>query len=191
MKPGGRWLRFRATQESAVEEVAFSWRARFSLVPLVWLDVVDSFEAGTGALAARLWGAVRVMRGEGPEIDRGEAMRYLAELPWVPHAFWANDALAWRVAGDDAVDVRTGVGGAEVAVRLHFDVAGDVVASSARRPRETGGETRETPWGGRFGEYAVVGGVRLPTRAEVSWELPEGRFTYFRGVVTGLEALFS
>ena len=28
---------------------------------------------------------------------------------------------------------------------------------------------------------------RLPTRAEVSWELPDGPFTYFRAQVTGLE----
>jgi hypothetical protein len=33
----------------------------------------------------------------------------------------------------------------------------------------------------------VIGGVRIPTRAEVRWELPDGAFTYWRGTVTSLE----
>jgi hypothetical protein len=65
MKWGGRAMPFQATQEYDVAEVAFSWRARFRLVPLFWLDVVDSFEAGEGALNARLWGLLRVMHSEG------------------------------------------------------------------------------------------------------------------------------
>lgn len=33
----------------------------------------------------------------------------------------------------------------------------------------------------------MLGGVRVPTTAEVGWDLPEGRFVYFRGRLTGLE----
>lgn len=32
-----------------------------------------------------------------------------------------------------------------------------------------------------------AGGLRVPTTAEVAWELPEGPFTYFRGRVTALQ----
>jgi hypothetical protein len=38
-----------------------------------------------------------------------------------------------------------------------------------------------TPWGGEFGEYQALGGMRLPTRAKVYWELDEGRFVYAIG----------
>ena len=70
-----------------------------------------------------------------------------------------------------------------------FDAAGDVVGSSATRPWGAGRELVDTEWRGRFGDYGVLGGVCIPTSAEVWWELPEGRFTYFRGAVTGLGAL--
>jgi hypothetical protein len=43
LKPGGRSMPFTAVEEFAVEEVAFSWRARFPIVPLVWLRVVDRY----------------------------------------------------------------------------------------------------------------------------------------------------
>ncbi len=186
LKPRGRWLRFRAVEELAVAEVAFTWRARFPLVPLLWLDVVDAYERGTGELAGRLWGRVRLMHDAGPALDEGEALRYLAELPWAPHAMAANPALEWRQVGPQAVEVRTRVGAAALTARLHFDAAGDIVASSAVRPRPVGRHTAATRWGGRFAGYATLGGVRIPTRAEVGWQLSEGPFTYFRGHVVDL-----
>ena len=44
----------------------------------------------------------------------------------------------------------------------------------------------DTPWVGRFGDYIELGGIRVPGSAEVSWELPEGPFTYWRGEVASL-----
>jgi len=44
-----------------------------------------------------------------------------------------------------------------------------------------------TPCGGVYGDYAAVAGIRIPTRAEVSWELADGPFIYWRGRITSLE----
>lgn len=85
-KPGGRWLSFTASQEYDVRRVDFTWRARFRVVPMVWLSVVDRYEDGVGALEARLWGAARVVSVGGAEVAKGEALRYLAELFWTPFA---------------------------------------------------------------------------------------------------------
>jgi hypothetical protein len=46
-----------------------------------------------------------------------------------------------------------------------------------------------TQWRGAFSAYELLGGVRVPTRAEVAWELAEGPFVYFRCRVTGVELL--
>ena len=34
---------------------------------------------------------------------------------------------------------------------------------------------------------AVLGGVRIPTRAEVHWTLPDGPFTHFQATITAVE----
>jgi hypothetical protein len=188
LRPGGRELRFTAVEEFAVAEVAFSWRARFSLLPLVSLRVVDGYAAGEGHLAARLFGLLPVMRARGREISEGEAYRYLAELPWVPHAMLANRRLEWRDVDAHAVEVATRVGSARPAVRLELDTAGDVVGAWCdARPYRVGRTSTPRPWAGTFGDHAVVGGVRIPRRAEVRWELADGPFTYWRGAVTALE----
>jgi hypothetical protein len=38
-------------------------------------------------------------------------------------------------------------------------------------------------------DYKQLGGRRLPTRAEVYWDLPEGRLVYWEAAVTSAEAL--
>lgn len=185
-RPGGRALGFTAVEELAVGEVAFSWRARFPIAPLLALRVHDWYRAGEGALEVRLLG-LPVMRSHGVEVVKGEAMRYLAELPWVPQAFVGNAQLEWRELDDATVEVGTLVTSSRVAVRLHFDAAGDIIAASAdARPRAVGKRAVDTPFRGEFADYEVLSGVRVPTSAEISWDPPEGRFTYFRGRLTAL-----
>ena len=185
LKPG-RWLRFTARQCIAVDRVEFAWRARFLIAPLVALRVDDWYHAGDGALEVRLFG-LPLKRMRGVEVARGEAMRYLAELPWVPQAMVANRELEWREVDHATVEVATDVAGARLAVLLHFDANGDIVASSAEaRPRAVGKDVVETSFRGDVAAYREFDGVRVPTVAEVRWELREGPFVYFRGRVTAV-----
>ena len=94
-----------------------------------------------------------------------------------------------EMLGERSVEVSTRVGTSPAAVSLHFDAAGDVVRVSADgRPRLENGDVVERAWSGDFSDYGEVGGLRIPTRAEVAWELPEGRFVCFRGTITGVES---
>lgn len=187
LKPG-RWSSFRAEQEMAATRVEFVWRADFRLAPLVPLRVNDWYRDGSGGLDGKLWRRLPIMRVRGEEVARGEAMRYLAELPWMPQAMIDNTELEWRAVDNKTVEVATHVGAAQAAVTLHFDDAGDIVAASASaRPRLVGKETVETPFRGEFADYREFGGARMPTRAEVSWLLADGPFIYFRAEVTDVE----
>ena len=186
-KPGARPMRFTAVEEFAVDTLAFTWRARFPLVPLVAMNVVDAYSDGKGHLVGRLFG-IPVMRRRGPETTVGEALRYLAELPWAPQAIAANRELQWRELPGGDVEVTPALGGEQWPVRFEFDAAGDIVrASSEARPRPLGRTFVAAPWGGTFGDYKVLGQTRIPTWAEVSWELPEGPFVYWRATITSLE----
>lgn len=186
-EPGGRALPFRATEEIRVAEIAFEWRARIRIAPLVSAAVVDRYADGSGSLSARMLGLIPMMGARGPDIDRGEAMRYLSELPWAPHAIDRNHELRWRQLGPHSLEVGTLVNGSPVAVRLDSNTDGDMVRALGDRPRQVGKEVIETPWISEFADYETVGEVRVPTRAEVSWLVDEGPFTYWRGKITGLE----
>jgi Family of unknown function (DUF6544) len=171
-------MRFTATEHFEVERVAFSWRARFP----VGLRVVDAYDRGRGLLELRVFG-VRVQRQQGPEIAVGEAMRYLAELPWVPHAIARNPELEWRELDERRVEVAAQVVGERAAITFEFDADGDIVRATALRNRQVDKTWEETRWGGEFGDYGFVDGIRMPAAAEVHWELDGERFVYWRGRV--------
>jgi hypothetical protein len=188
-KPGGRAMRFSAVQRFAVDRVAFSWRARFPLVGPIAIRVVDEYADGEGKLEVRALG-LPLKRQMGAEIVTGEALRYLAELPWVPHAMAENRELEWRQLDERHVEVAAHVGEERLAVEMEFDPAGDIVRSSSRmRPLEVEKRWVPTPWAGEFRDYKLLGGIRIPTATEVYWELDSGRFVYWRGSVTSAELL--
>ena len=71
---------------------------------------------------------------------------------------------------------------------VHLDEAGNIVrAWTDARPRKESGKFVPRPWGGVYSDLEVVAGIGIPTRAEVSWELPDGLFTWFRATITTLE----
>ena len=189
LKPAAGPHRFRATEHLAADRVAFSWQARFPIIPLLAVKVNDGYAGGEGRLAVRLLGRT-LQREQGDELSAGEAQRYLAELPWVPQALAANDQLRWKELDERRVEVATQSGDGTVSVVLEFDGGGDIVrASSEARPYRQGGAWVPMPWAGEFAGYEELGGMRLPTRAEVAWTLPEGRYVYWRVRVSAAAAL--
>jgi uncharacterized protein DUF6544 len=186
-RPGGRVTPFRATEDFSIDRVAFSWRARFPIVGPLAVTVVDEFADGKGRLCVSLFG-IPLKTMKGPEADVGEAMRYLSELAWAPQAMAANQELVWREVDERTVEVAS-VKGATAVVELEFDAAGDIVRATGTRPFAVGTTFVPTPWGGDFSDYANLNGIRIPTYGQAWWELPEGRFVYWRGHINALELI--
>jgi hypothetical protein len=159
-------------------------------LPLISLHVIDRYAAGEGTGEVRLLGLVRIAGEAGPHITEGSALRYLAELPWIPHAMLANRSLGWRELDAQTVEVATRVGSTSVSLRLYFDAEGNAVNTwtDARPHTEGDDEYVPRPWGEVYSNYERIGGISIPTRAEVSWELPGGLLTWFRCAVTSFEA---
>ena len=185
LKRGAKPRAFTATEEFAVDRVLFAWRARFPMLGPLSMLVIDSYDGTEGRLEVRLLG-LPLQRKGGPELAHGEALRYLAEIAWVPHAILANHQLTWRAVDVQTVEVATSVQDERIAVRLLFNEAGDIAQTIAERPRlEAGNAT--TTWIGEYADYQQFNGARLPTRGEVRWELPDGPFVYWRGMIISLD----
>lgn len=181
LSPGGEFMPFTAEQFIAARRTRFLWHARVRMAPFVTAVVDDAFEGGHGRLDAKVWGVLPVARGRGELIDRGEIQRYLAELPFCPFAFLHNPDLRYRSLG--AREVRVFIGEETCRVDLRFDGEGDL--------RETFSDTRARgkqvqPWRGRYHDYRNFGSLRVPARAEVSWEPAGDPFVYWRGELLSL-----
>ena len=187
-RPGAKAMRFEATEDFDVTRVSFAWQARFPLLGRLALTVVDELADGVGQLRVSLLG--RPLRTlSTPETTVGQAMRYLSELAWAPPAIAANGELEWRDLDASSVEVSCTVHGARVPVRWRFDGGGDLVGATGVRPYPVEKTFVPRPWGGDFDAYERLGGLRVPTSGEAWWQLPEGRFVYWRGRVTALELI--
>lgn len=176
-----------ADQWLATRRSDLVWVGRGSMIGLP-VSVVDSVVDGSGLLEARLVGALPVAKGLGADFDKGELQRYLSELPVHPDAILNNAQLRWRQIEDDVVEVsgtsRTG----PASVRLFFDASGKIVSLEATdRPMTVGNTTVPTLWRGQFSKYKQFGRYRIPSYGEVSWILPEGPFTYWKGEIVAYE----
>lgn len=176
-----------ATQLSGTRRPGFVWHAHGTMIGIIPVTVVDAYVKGAGLLEARIGGAIPVARSSGPDTDRGEAMRFLAELPFNPDAILNAAELHWQQNDASTVTVWMDTAGGPARVQLMFGAGGDIVAVKAPdRPRMVGDRVVPTSWIGRYGDYGPVGTYRLPRSGEVAWLLPNGEFVYWRGAMTHL-----
>lgn len=175
------WSPFHAEQQFSVEPPGFQWKARIRVAPFVSVSVTDAYEESRGFLRVS-WFGIPLSRASGPEMSAGELMRFLAELAWCPPAY-ANPKLTWSATGDRTLEVELREGETSARVALDVDDLGRIVACRARRLRLVGKRFEDADWHAEFGEYRQFGALRMPSRGEASWELPEGRFTYWRGEI--------
>ena len=154
------------------------------LAPLLYAHVLDCYVRGEGFLEVSLFGSLRVARAGGPQIAKGELMRYLAELAWAPHAMLHNPHLSWREIDAITVEVSAQSTNGPARVRLTSENGEIADIEADDRPRTVDGRTVPTRWCGHFFDYREIGGCRIPTGAVVSWILDGGPFECWRGRIT-------
>ncbi|MDJ0627789.1 MAG: hypothetical protein QNJ44_05980 [Rhodobacter sp.] len=183
LTPGQPWQSLRARQMIATGAAGFLWQASQFVGPVPKLHVVDGFADGAGALRVWLLGLIPVLRAESADIDRGEAMRYLAELPWAPDAILGNPDLSWQMVGEDWAEVSMDLADGPVAVRFRFDGSGDIVEvfAAGRPTSDAAGKRVLRDWQGYFRDYRMIGPRRIPAEAEIGYVEPGGMRPYFQG----------
>jgi hypothetical protein len=186
--PGKPFFSLSATQLSGTRNGGFVWEATATIAAVFPIRVVDAYVAGAGRLEVRIAGSIPIAYAAGPESDKGEMMRFLAELAWNPDAIINAGGLSWRQIDWRTVEVSIETAGGTATVRHLFDASGDIIAIEADdRPYLVNGKSVPMRWIGRFRDYTQFGSHRLPRHGDVAWDLPEGEFIYFRGTIVSFE----
>jgi hypothetical protein len=166
-----RWLPFTANHLAVPTAVGFVWNARVKMPLAAHVRVLDSYTGGKGSARVTLLSAFAVATESGaPELNSGALHRYLAEAVWFPTALLPQSGVVWSPMDDRSALATLAHRGTTVSLEFRFNEAGEV--SGVYSPGRFGkfhGEYAKAPWEGRFRDYRVRAGMRIPLYGEVGW----------------------
>lgn len=166
---GSPWMSFTAHQSILCADTAFAWKAKMG--PFGAVHVTDAFEGEVGRLSVKLFGVFTMVEpAVSAELNRGELMRYLAEIAWAPHIILQNEHLSWRVLAHNHLEVSASAGGVQAKIEWFLDSDGRIAAIMApRRPRAGKNGYFDMVWRGEFSDYHLHDGVWTPFSGRVGW----------------------
>lgn len=182
----GAWAPFRSVQHFTAREPGFVWDAEIRMAPLAGVLVRDQLVTGSAAMRAKVAGLVPVVDAAGtPGLAAGALHRWLGEAAWFPTALLPSPFLRWEAVDDSTARAVASSGGTTVS--LAFGFGPDSLPRFVETPdrmRDVDGVPVPTPWRARFWNWRWRDGVRVPLQGEVAWDLPSGRYAYWRGTIT-------
>ena len=180
--PADAWKPFTATQDFYPAAPGFVWNARVRMAPGVDAYVRDAFVNGEGSMVASALGMVTIVNAHATrELVAGALMRYLAEAPWLPTALLPSQGVRWTSLSPTVATATLTVGDVTVALNFHFDADGRITTCEGLRDNDD--LHAKFPWGGVYRHWIKKAGMTIPSEADVSWQLPTGTFSYWRGTV--------
>ncbi len=190
---GEQWRPFISTQRVITQRPGFDWEGRIAMMPGLTVRVHDAYIAGEGILHASLFGLVSLVNLRGtPDVAQGELMRFFAEAAWYPTALLPSQGVQWGAVDDTSAKATLKDGETTLTMLFRFNENGLIESVRAEaRGRTVAGAVIPTPWEGRWNNYELRYGMRIPIEGEVAWMLPEGPKPYWRGRITRLSYEFA
>ncbi|MGI6453564.1 MAG: DUF6544 family protein [Syntrophomonadaceae bacterium] len=180
------WMPFTAQQYFNVEKPGFIWYARINPAPLVHIAGRDKYYEGQGHMLIKIMSLANVANASGKEMNQGALVRYLAETIWYPAAA-LSEYIQWETIDENSARATMEYEGTKASGVFTFDLEGNVISFTAKRFREVKGQYTLDDWFVRAGDYKEFGGIRIPSRGIVKWQLPEGDFEWLQVEITNLE----
>jgi hypothetical protein len=177
---GQPWSPIQGEQYFSADPPGFVWWGRIRMAPGLRVEARDRAFLGEGSMLVMLAGTVTLADARGPDLDQGAQLRLLAEMAWYPTAYLDRRYVTWEPVDAERARATLRVGGREVSATFRFGPDGLPAGVAAERYRDVGGKGVLTPWGGEFGDWREVDGLRVPFRSEVSWVIDGAPFPYAR-----------
>jgi len=183
------WSPMEAEQYFSTRPRAFVWHASIAMMPGVAVNVCDTYIEGEGKTKGKLMSLFTLIDTQSAsELDEGALQRYLAEAVWFPTALLPSQGVSWNEIDEYHAEASVTDAGTTVSLEFEFNETGEIVSVYApRRYREVSGAYEATPWKGRFADYIDFQGYRIPSKAEVEWQLEEQLYPYWRATIGQVE----
>ena len=175
----GSWKGFIAEQWSSLTSPEFIWKVDVGSNSFVQFNGLDKLVDNQGSMKILAYGLFPVVNAAGENTDEASAIRYLAETVWYPEAV-QNLPLSWKVLSQNKVEATLSNQDLSVSGIFTFNEENLPVSFEAMRFNDQTGKAEK--WHVEIDpeSYFKVDGATIPSRAEISWKLEEGDFTWYQ-----------
>jgi hypothetical protein len=183
----GKWMKVKADQWFNASQPGFVWSADVTIAKGLYLTGRDSYINGKGHMLIKLLSVVPVANAHGYETDQGSMLRYLAEIAWFPYAALSS-YIKWVQQDAQSAIATISYGGISASALFRFNNEGDFVSLEAKRYYNARGSQTLEDWIVRVvpGAYQTFDGIHVPDKLNVTWNLKNDPFTWFRLQVTDI-----
>ncbi len=184
LKPEQQWMPMKARQILTPPK-GFVWRAEVG-DGLMRFSGGDHYADGSGRVRFWLWGAVPLVKLEGPDVSRAALGRLACETIWLPSSLLPQHGVKWEALDDESAQATMKIGKETVALNLLVEPDGRLrEVRILRWGNQTGdGSFGYIPFGGQIQEERVFGGYTIPSKVGVGWWIGTDRyFEFFRAQI--------
>ncbi len=186
--PAAKWNPFTADEFVDAVNTGFRWEARMGYGLITSVQVTDAYENGRGRLVLKK-GPLTLKKMVGPDVDKGELLRYLGYIPYCPAMLLSNPSLEITESGPLTLRLRDRQDQTGATAELDLADDGQPLRTRAVRPMAVGKRVIFTPWLASGSDPQEYEGMRVCRRLEASWNPPEGGFVYIRIELTSITLL--
>jgi len=180
-KPDQDFKSITAEQYFNVDSNEFIWLGKLGIA-----SAIDKYRDGGGNLTIKLFGLITIVNAKGREIDQGEILRFLTESIWFP-SFFLDNRIEWKSIDDNTAKATLNYGDEKASATFHFNDKAEITLITAKRYLETNRKYTLRDWEIPLFEYKDVNGVRIPTKANVTWKLQSGDYCYYKLEIIDIE----
>ncbi len=168
--PKKGWIAIKGEQYFTTNPPGFIWQGRTAL-----FTAIDKHIAGRGNLTVSLASLAEVVNIGGSAFDQGELLRWLGESVWFPTNLLPSERLSWSLVDEHTSELHYQYDGLSLHYLVSFNDIGEIIRLETKRYIA---ESQLETWVGELFDYQTINGVKVPTRIQATWKLPEGDYTY-------------
>jgi len=188
MKENQPWMSIKAEQYFTTEDPAFIWRVKSTVAPFIWIEGRDMYYQGKGNMLIKLLSTITAADATGSEMDISSLIRFLSETPWFPTALLPSDYIEWKEIDSNSAQAVIKDNGYTASGIFSFNEKGEIIKFVTNdRYMEVDGKYFKEQWGGYYGNYQEIEGMKIPTEAEVEWNLSDKDLQYAKLKITDIQ----
>ncbi|WKA59143.1 hypothetical protein QWY16_03045 [Planococcus shenhongbingii] len=181
------WTKAEAEQTITTDPPSFTWTVKMNMLPFIQIVGRDSFEAGKAELLIKAAGLFPVAReADNDKTDQSALQRYLMEVSWYPTAA-ISPYIKWEEIDGNTAKATMDYQGVSGSATYHFKEDGELEKIIALRYKDSSPEAPLVPCVAEIKEHHSAGGIKVPSKVEITWQLEEGDFTWYKFEVHAAE----